>query len=96
MAKRKFTLTSQEMTDLKARISTLESQLKYSNARVDELEQGLGKMTRLLQKKSKPKTVEALSDELQQLIDNTMNPPVTARVLREEAEAEELALLEDE
>ncbi|MFT7125511.1 MAG: hypothetical protein ACI9YG_001588, partial [Candidatus Azotimanducaceae bacterium] len=30
MAKRKFTLTSQEMNDINARIKTLESQLKHS------------------------------------------------------------------
>ncbi len=37
MAKRKFTLTSQEMHDINASIKTLESQPKHSNDRLDEL-----------------------------------------------------------
>ena len=96
MAKRKFTLTSQEMNDINARIKTLESQLKHSNARVDELEDGFGKVDKLLQKKSRPKTADALSHAILDLVNLTLNPPVTARVLREEAEAAELALLEAE
>jgi|AntAceMinimDraft_1070359.scaffolds.fasta_scaffold140346_2 septal ring factor EnvC (AmiA/AmiB activator) len=96
MAKRKFTLTSQEMNDINARIKTLQSQLKHANARVDELEDGLGSIDKLLQKKSKPKTVDALRDATLELVNLTLNPPVTARVLREEAEAAELALLEAE
>jgi septal ring factor EnvC (AmiA/AmiB activator) len=94
MAKRKFTLSSQEMNDIKAQTKTLESQLKHANARVDELENGLGLVSKLLQKKSRPKTPEDLAAAVQELVNVTLNPPVIARVLREEAEAEELALLE--
>ena len=86
MAKRNFTLTSEEMADIKARIKTLESQLKHSNARVDELEDGLGDIDKLLQKKSRPKTADALRDAILELVNLTLNPPVTARVLREAAE----------
>jgi len=93
MAKRKFTLTSQEMADINARIKTLESQLKHSNARVDELEDGLGDIEKLLQKKSGTKTADALSNATLELVNLTLNPPVTARVLREAAEAAEAAEL---
>jgi hypothetical protein len=93
MAKRKFTLTSQEMADINARTKTLESQLKHSNARVDELEGGLGDIDKLLQKKSRPKTTDALRDATLELVNLTLNPPVTARVLREAAEAAEAAEL---
>ncbi|MFT4721589.1 MAG: septal ring factor EnvC (AmiA/AmiB activator) [Candidatus Azotimanducaceae bacterium] len=93
MAKRKFTLTSQEMADINARIKTLESQLKHSNARVDELEGGLGDIDKLLQKKSRPKAADALRDATLELVNLTLNPPVTARVLREAAEAAEAAEL---
>jgi septal ring factor EnvC (AmiA/AmiB activator) len=96
MAKRKFTLTSQEMADINARIKTLESQLKHSNARVDELEDGLDDIDKLLQKKSRPKTADALSNATLELVNLTLNPPVTARVLREAAEAAELAQHEAE
>jgi septal ring factor EnvC (AmiA/AmiB activator) len=96
MAKRKFTLTSQEMTDINARIKTLASQLKHANARVDELEGGLGDIDKLLQKKSRPKSAEALGTAVHELVNVILNPPVIARVLREEAEAAELALQEEE
>ncbi|MCB1646813.1 MAG: hypothetical protein KDI36_15245 [Pseudomonadales bacterium] len=90
MAKRRYVLSSQEMTDYKTRIKTLESQLKRSNARVDELEHGLGQIGKLLKKKSKPRNVEDLCLNVQELVNLTINPPVTARLEREAAEELEL------
>ena len=91
MAKRRITLTSQEMNEIEARIKTLESQLKRSNGRVDELEHGLGLIDKLITKKSKPKTVDAICSSIEQLVNITVNPPVEAKVLREEELSEESA-----
>ncbi len=89
MAKRRITLSSQEMNEIEAKIKTLESQLKRSNGRVDELEHGLGLITKLTTKKSKPKTVDALCSSLEELVKITLNPPVKAKVLAAEELSEE-------
>lgn len=94
MAKRRHVLSAQEMTDIKTKIKTLESHVKHANARVDELEHGLDLIRERVADTARPTTVEALAQAVQELVAITVNPPVTARVEREEAEAEELALLE--
>jgi len=85
MAKRRITLTSQEMNEIQARIKTLESQLKRSNDRVEELEHGLGLLNKLVTKKTKAKTLDALCESVEDLIKITLRPPVKAReVMNEE------------
>jgi len=89
MAKRRITLTSQEMNDIQTRVKTLESQLKRSNGRVDELEHGLGLLHKLVTKKSKPKSVEALCTSVEELTKITLNPPVKAKAPVDESLIEE-------
>ena len=79
MAKRRITLTSQEMNDINGKITLLQSQLGRSNSRVDELEKGLGDIRRLIKKKFRAKDLKPLGDELTTMIDLAMNPPVKVR-----------------
>ena len=78
MAKRRIVLTSQEMNEINTRTKTLETQLQRSNARIDELEDGLGDIRKLVQKKSKPKKIEDLCEAICDLVKLTLIPPVTA------------------
>ena len=78
MAKRRITLTSQEMNEINTRTETLESQLQRSNDRVEELENGLIYIRKFLSKKSKPKKIEDFCDVMNELVDTTLNPPVAA------------------
>jgi predicted nuclease with TOPRIM domain len=84
MVKRRITLTSQEMSGIEAKIKTLESQLTRSNGRVDELEHGLSLIDKLVTKKAKPKTVDAVCTAVEQLTKITLNPPVKAKELANE------------
>lgn len=97
MAKRRHVLSAQEMTEIKSKIKTLESQLKRANARVDELEHGLDLIGQRVAEGARPKSADATATAVEELIAITLNPPVAARLEREEAEAmaEELALLEE-
>lgn len=79
MAKRRITLSSQEMNEINSRTKTLESQLQRSNARVDQLESGLGIIKELMEKKTKIKDQKTLLVSLQQLVDKAINPPVAAK-----------------
>ena len=89
MAKRRITLTSQEMNELNAKLSLLQSQLGRSNSRVDELEKGLGDVRRLVKKKFRSKDLKSLGDDIVEMIDLAINPPVKVRdaVEMEEDEA---------
>ena len=84
MATRRVTMTSQEMNEINTRITTLEAQLQRSNGRVEELENGLGFIKKLITKKSRPKTIEKFAEAVEELVVSSINPPVTARL---EAEA---------
>ena len=79
MAKRRITLTSQEMNEITKQTTTLESQLTLSNERVDELESGLTGIGKYINRKTKPKDVEKLCTALQKLVDKAINPPVKAK-----------------
>ena len=79
MAKRRITLSSQEMSEITKETTTLKSQLVLSNDRVDELEKGLSVITKLITKKSKPKDVDKLCDAVQKLVNKAINPPVKAK-----------------
>ena len=94
MAKRRITLTSQEMNEINARTETLESQLKKSNARVDELENGLTVIKKLTEKKTKPKSLASFIEQVTELVDKALNPPVIAKLLAAEA-AKAAAALEE-
>lgn len=89
MAKRRITLTTQEMTEIDNRTRTLEQQLQRSNARVEELENGLGFIRKLITARSRPKEIKKLCSAVTELIDTTITPPVTAKL---EAEALETAV----
>ena len=91
MAKRRSTLTSQEMNGIEAKIKTLESQLTRSNGRVDELEHGLSLIDKLVTIKTKPKTVDAVCTAIEHLAKVTLNPPVKAKELANELANEELS-----
>ena len=91
MAKRRITLTSQEMNEIETKIKTLESQLTRSNGRVDELEHGFTLINKLVTKKTKPKTVDALCTSVEQLAKITLNPPVKAKELANALAKEELS-----
>ena len=84
MAKRRITLTTQEMNEITSRTTTLESQLTRSNARVDELEKGLVKIGKLIGKKTKPKDLNRFLEEISQLVADAINPPVLAKELAKE------------
>ncbi len=91
MAKRRIVLSSQEMTDIKKRIQTLESQLSRSNARVAELESGLNKLNKVTSSKKFKTTAGDFAEELIAMIGKTINPPVAAREPTEFELAEETA-----
>ena len=80
MAKRRITLTGQELETLKSQQVVLNNQLQRSNDRVDELEKGLGKLKKLVSKKQVTKAHPELCESIVSLIDQTINPPVQARV----------------
>lgn len=79
MATRRITLTSQEMNEITKQTTTLQSQLHLSNERVDELEKGLGVITKLINKKTKPKDLDKFCLAVQKLVDKAVNPPVKAK-----------------
>ncbi len=85
MAKRRITLTSQEMNEINNRTQTLESQLQRSNTRVEELETGLGFIEKLVNKKSKPKNIDEFRSAVRELVEFTLNPPVAAKIEMQEA-----------
>ncbi|MFN3239822.1 MAG: hypothetical protein ACE37D_22605 [Pseudomonadales bacterium] len=88
MAKRRIVLSSQEMNEITGKIKLLESQLNRSNHRVSELENGVRKIKKLVNTKSKQKKPELLIEETNKLCDVTINPPVKVREERLAAEAE--------
>lgn len=88
MAKRRIVLSSQEMSDIKKRIETLEAQLTRSNARVLELESGLNEIKDVACGKDAADLPGKFAKTLEKLIKRTINPPVTRREMPElEAEA---------
>jgi len=80
MAKRRITLTSQEMNDINKQTTTLQSQLSLSNARVDELENDLVVIKKLLNNKTKTKNASKLTAALQELVEKAINPPVKVKI----------------
>jgi predicted nucleic acid-binding Zn-ribbon protein len=80
MAKRRITLTGQELENLKSQQAVLMNQLQRSNERVEELEKGLGKLKKLVSKKQITKAQPELCESIVSVIDSTVNPPVKARV----------------
>ena len=89
MVKRRIVLSSQEMNDLTAQIKLLESQLKRSNHRVAELENGVRKIEKHVAKKPKKKDADTLCAELIEMTAKVINPPVKVREERLAREAEE-------
>ncbi len=88
MAKRRIVLSSQEMNDLTGKIKLLESQLNRSNKCVADLENGVRKIKKLVTTKAKQKKPENLFEEVSNLCDRTINPPVKVKEERLAAEAE--------
>ncbi|MBV1877439.1 MAG: hypothetical protein KUG79_07345 [Pseudomonadales bacterium] len=95
MAKRRITLTSQEMNEINSRTKTLESQLSRSNARVDELESGLVFIKNFISEEAEPQDLENFITEMSKLVDRAINPPVAAKeVAAKEVAAKEVAAKE--
>jgi|TARA_Y100000310_G_scaffold323672_2_gene384406 hypothetical protein len=80
MVKKRITLTGQELDEIRGAQTVLETQLKRSNDRVEELECGLGTIKKLVSRKATSKANPELCESIVSLVDVTINPPVKTKV----------------